>query len=73
MKIAKIVSATWMMIGFALGAIRTHAQGQTPPDFSKVEMKTTKLANNFYTLEGLGGTTGVLVGPDGVLMAGGLY
>jgi hypothetical protein len=50
-----------MLIGSALGAIRTHAQGQTPPDFSNVEMKTAKLANNFYTLEGLGGTTDVLV------------
>ncbi len=39
-----------------------------PPDFSKVEIKTTKISNNFYTLEGQGGTIGVLVGPDGILM-----
>jgi glyoxylase-like metal-dependent hydrolase (beta-lactamase superfamily II) len=38
------------------------------PDFSKVEIKTTKIASNFYTLEGQGGTIGVLAGPDGVLM-----
>src|SRR5580765_579990 len=38
------------------------------PDFSKVEIKTTKIAGNFYTLEGQGGTIGVLAGPDGVLM-----
>src|SRR5579864_9394401 len=38
------------------------------PDFSKVEIKTTKLADNFYTLEGQGGTIGVLTGPDGVFM-----
>jgi cyclase len=38
------------------------------PDFSKVQIKTTKLAGNFYTLEGQGGTIGVLAGPDGVLM-----
>jgi cyclase len=44
----------------------THAQAQ--PDFSKVEIKTTKVASNFYTLEGQGGTIGVLVGPDGILM-----
>ncbi len=42
------------------------AQGQ--PDFSKVEIKTTRVAGNFYTLEGQGGTIGVLTGPDGVLM-----
>ena len=41
------------------------AQGQ---DFSKVEIKTTKLASNFYTLDGQGGTIGVLAGPDGVFM-----
>ena len=37
-------------------------------DFSKVEIKTTKLAGNLYTLEGQGGAIGVLTGPDGVLM-----
>jgi len=44
------------------------AQQQT--DFSKVEIKTTKLAENFYTLEGQGGTISVLTGPDGVLLVG---
>ena len=44
------------------------AQAPAQPDFSKVEIKTTKLAPNFYTLEGQGGTIGVLVGPDGVFM-----
>ena len=41
-----------------------------PPqqDFSKVEIKTTKLADNFYTLEGSGGTIGILTGPEGVFM-----
>jgi glyoxylase-like metal-dependent hydrolase (beta-lactamase superfamily II) len=37
-------------------------------DLSAVQIKTTKVANNFYTLEGQGGTIGVLSGPDGVLM-----
>ena len=37
-------------------------------DFSQVQIKTTKIAGNFYTLEGSGGTIGVLAGPDGVLM-----
>src|SRR5215813_8584430 len=37
-------------------------------DFSQVQIKTTKIASNFYTLEGSGGTIGVLTGPDGVLM-----
>jgi cyclase len=38
------------------------------PDFSKVEIKTTRLADDFYTLEGQGGTISVLTGPDGVLL-----
>jgi cyclase len=37
-------------------------------DFSKVVIKTTQLAPNFYALEGEGGRIGLLVGPDGVLM-----
>jgi len=37
-------------------------------DFSKVEIKTTRIADNFYTLEGQGGTISVLTGPDGVLL-----
>jgi glyoxylase-like metal-dependent hydrolase (beta-lactamase superfamily II) len=42
------------------------AQGQV--DYSKVEIKTDKLAPNFYVLNGQGGAIGVLTGPDGVLM-----
>ncbi len=43
-------------------------------DYSKVEIKTTKLSPNFYTLEAqgptgaVGGAMGVLAGPEGVLM-----
>jgi cyclase len=49
----------------AAGAVDGHAQQR---DFSQVEIKTTKIAGNLYTLEGQGGTIGVLAGPDGVLM-----
>jgi len=62
-------------LAVALTAVASAAAwAQTPaapaaqPDFSKVEIKTTKLAGNFYTLDGQGGTIGVLAGPDGVLM-----
>ena len=37
-------------------------------DFSKVEIKTTKVAGNLYAIEGQGGTIGALVGPDGVFL-----
>jgi cyclase len=49
-----------------VASIHAHAQGQT--DYSKVEIKTTKISANFYTLEGQGGTVGVLPGPDGVFV-----
>lgn len=46
-----------------LCAMRTSAQ-----DFSKVEIKVTKVAGNVYMLEGAGGNIGVSVGPDGILI-----
>ena len=46
----------------------TPVLAQAQQDYSTVQIKTTKLANNFYTLEGSGGTIGVLTGPDGVFM-----
>jgi len=49
---------------------RLLGQGQ---DFSQVQIKTTRVAANFYTLEGSGGTIGVLTGPDGVLMVDAQY
>ncbi len=44
------------------------AAAQNQQDFSRVEIKTTRIANNFYTLEGQGGMIGALVGPDGVFL-----
>lgn len=37
-------------------------------DFSKVEIKTQKVAGNVYMLEGSGGNIGVSAGPDGMLI-----
>ena len=48
-----------------LTAVLSFGQGT---DYSKVEIKTTKLSNNLYTLEGSGGMIGVVVGNDGVFM-----
>lgn len=50
----------------AMSATLAHAQGA--PDFSKVKIKANKVTDKFYTLDGQGGTIGVLFGPDGVLM-----
>ena len=45
-------------------AISAHAQ----TDFSKVEIKATKVAGNVYMLQGSGGNIGVSVGDDGLLI-----
>jgi cyclase len=47
-----------------LFAVSAHAQ----TDFSKVEIKVTKVAGNVYMLEGAGGNIGVSVGDDGLLI-----
>lgn len=57
----------------AFAVVATTARGQAQTDYSKVEIKTTKLSGNFYTLEGSGGTIGALVGPDGVFMVDGEF
>ena len=49
-------------------AMPAPAFAQATPDFGKVEVKATRLADDFYTLEGQGGTISVLAGPDGVLL-----
>jgi glyoxylase-like metal-dependent hydrolase (beta-lactamase superfamily II) len=57
------------LFALSFSVLATTVYAQAPqPDFSKVEIKTTKISDNFYTLEGQGGTIGVLVGADGVFM-----
>jgi cyclase len=48
-----------------LFVVSAHAQ---QPDYSKVQMKATKVAGNVYMLEGAGGNIGVSVGEDGLLI-----
>ena len=52
----------------AAGLSCTPAFAQNGLDFSKVEIRTTQLAPDFWTLEGQGGTISVLAGPDGILL-----
>src|SRR5579863_6197856 len=65
MKAAAMGCACALAAFLGVFAVTAGAQQQ---DFSKVEIKATKLSNNFYTLDGQGGTIGVLTGPDGVFM-----
>src|SRR6266404_9861800 len=59
-----------VLAALAIMAVFANAQA---PDFSKVQIKTNKISNNFYTLDGQGGTIGVLAGPDGVFMVDGQF
>jgi cyclase len=56
-----LITALFLICGLA---IVTKAQR----DFSKVEIKATKVAGNVYMLEGAGGNIGVSVGGDGILI-----
>lgn len=44
------------------------APAASSQDFSKVQIKTSKVAGNVYVLEGAGGNIGVSVGADGILI-----
>ena len=52
-----------LIICFAVSAASAQQQ-----DFSKVEIKVTKVAGSVYMLEGAGGNIGVSVGADGILI-----
>jgi glyoxylase-like metal-dependent hydrolase (beta-lactamase superfamily II) len=62
---------TFLRSALALAATLTlslAAHAQQGPDFSKVEIKSNRLAPDFHTLDGQGGTISVLSGPEGVLV-----
>jgi cyclase len=61
------VTLTVVSIGAQGGGAQPPA-APAQPDFSQVQIKTTKVAGNLYALEGQGGTIGALVGPDGVFL-----
>ena len=54
-----------LLVLLLLGAVPINAQ---QPDYSKVQIKATKVAGNVYMLEGAGGNIGVSVGADGILI-----
>src|SRR5437870_12847475 len=44
------------------------AEAQQQPDWSKVQIKATKVAGNIYMLEGQGGNIAASVGEDGIVI-----
>jgi cyclase len=66
------VAATAMALSGAAWA-QTPPAASPPPDFSKVEIKTTDLGDHVYMLEGQGGNITVAVAKDGIIMVDGEY
>jgi cyclase len=61
-------SIALMALLFALGLASAQEQ-----DFSKVQMKVTKVAGTVYMLEGAGGNIGASVGDDGIVIVDDQY
>src|SRR5438046_3308096 len=61
---------TWMILSLAGTAhVNGSAVGaQQQPDFSKVQIKETKVSGNIYMLEGQGGNIAASVGEDGIVI-----
>jgi glyoxylase-like metal-dependent hydrolase (beta-lactamase superfamily II) len=62
---ALAVPAAFVMVSLFTAA---PAGAQAPVDDSKTVVKSNKITDNFYTVDGRGGTIGVLVGPQGTFM-----
>src|SRR5438034_11094174 len=58
---------TWMILSLASAELVCWqtAAAQQQPDFSKVQIKATKVSGNIYMLEGEGGNIAASVGEDG--------
>lgn len=70
-KVKMAVVATMMALSGE--AFAQTPPGAPPPDFSKVEIKTTDLGDNVYMLEGQGGNITVAVARDGIIMVDGEF
>ena len=65
------MSVSWLFCMGFCAVFASLAHAQVTEDFSKVEIRTNKLADNFHVLndsDDMGGSISVLSGPDGVLM-----
>jgi cyclase len=71
-KVTMAAVATLMALSAPTWA-QTPPAASPPPDFSKVEIKTTDLGDNVYMLEGQGGNITVAVARDGIIMVDGEY
>src|SRR5579863_5584834 len=71
MKSRTIMRRTYILFAACLfAAILSTAQNQ---DFSKVQMKVTKVSGNVYMIEGSGGNIGASIGDDGIVIVDDQY
>jgi uncharacterized membrane protein len=61
---ARQLIKAWAIIAILLMGTAAFAQ----QDFSKVEIKVTKVSGNIYMLEGSGGNIAASVGEDGIVI-----
>jgi glyoxylase-like metal-dependent hydrolase (beta-lactamase superfamily II) len=59
---------TKLLVFFGFTLFAANARAQQQEDYSKVTIKTTKLSESIYMLEGAGGNIGVSAGEDGVIV-----
>jgi len=62
--------ACFLAVTFVLFSCLATAQDQ---DFSKVQMKVTKVSGNVYMLQGAGGNIGASIGEDGIVIVDDQY
>jgi cyclase len=65
--ISRVLAVPAAFVALSLVAA-APARAQAPVDDSKTVVKSNKITDNFYTVDGRGGTIGVLVGPQGTFM-----
>jgi glyoxylase-like metal-dependent hydrolase (beta-lactamase superfamily II) len=67
------MAAVAAMMALSGGVSAQTPAAAPPPDFSKVEIKTTDLGDSVYMLEGQGGNITVAVAKDGIIMVDGEF
>ncbi len=57
-----------VIFAFSFLSVLPHGNNMHFPDSQDVQIKTTKITENIYMLQGRGGNIGAIVGPDGILI-----
>jgi len=73
MNSVKIAAAATALVLCWPASAQTPPAAPPPPDFSKVEIKTTDLGDSVCMLEGQGGNITVAVAKDGIIMVDGEF